>query len=249
MIGMQVRYLDAEEVTAIHWELVEIFTKKGEPILPPGPRDEGLIKSAVTRPQTSSRGTDKYKTIEAKAAALFHSLVMNHAFHNGNKRTALVSLLVFLKRNKHTVDVTDQELFDFVIKVANNEFKNQTKRGTADEVVNLITCWIQAHCSNVDNEVRSMKTSEFISACEMAGARCVLKNGTWKLLGVKKQSSLSISNSTKQLGRMAVKRYLQKLGLVTPISGVFFTEFESGISPQQEMIRKFRNVLDQLAHA
>ena len=43
------------------------------------------------RPQTGLGTIDKYPTIEQKAAALLHSLIKNHAFHNGNKRTALVA--------------------------------------------------------------------------------------------------------------------------------------------------------------
>jgi death-on-curing protein len=43
----------------------------------------------VHRPQTTVGGADAYPDVHSKAAALFHSLIRNHAFIDGNKRTAL----------------------------------------------------------------------------------------------------------------------------------------------------------------
>ncbi len=61
--------------------------------------DEGLLQSAVARPQTSAFGDDAYPTLWDKAAALLHSLARNHAFVDGNKRTAWASAWAFLRLN------------------------------------------------------------------------------------------------------------------------------------------------------
>ncbi|WP_454727941.1 MULTISPECIES: type II toxin-antitoxin system death-on-curing family toxin [Cupriavidus] len=108
------RYLASEDVIDIHKRLVEVFADDGDPISPHGVRDANLIEMAVHRPRTSLSGIEKYRSIEAKAAALFHSLVQNHPFHNGNKRTALVSTVRFLDLNRRRVYGTDDELFDLV---------------------------------------------------------------------------------------------------------------------------------------
>lgn len=64
-----------------------------------GVRDIGLLESAVLRPQTTVFGEDAYPSLLEKAAALLHSLASNHALLDGNKRTALVSTLLFLQAN------------------------------------------------------------------------------------------------------------------------------------------------------
>lgn len=47
-------------------------------------RDRGLLESALGRPQASVLGADAYPDLVRKAAALLHSLVLNHAFVDGN---------------------------------------------------------------------------------------------------------------------------------------------------------------------
>lgn len=75
----------------------------------------------MSRPATSLGGQYKYSTIQSAGAALLHSLVQNHAFHNGNKRTALVALLVFLDRNNFVLDSNEDELFKWMLMVASHQ--------------------------------------------------------------------------------------------------------------------------------
>jgi death-on-curing family protein len=49
-------------------------------------------------------GKEAYPTTFNKTAALFHSLINNHPFHNGNKRVALVSAQVFLDQEGWWID-------------------------------------------------------------------------------------------------------------------------------------------------
>ena len=66
-------------------------------------RDVTLLESAVARPQSSFDGEDLYPTLFYKAAALMHSLLKNHQFVDGNKRTALASAGIFLKLNGYNL--------------------------------------------------------------------------------------------------------------------------------------------------
>jgi death on curing protein len=59
-----------------------------------GIRDLGLVESAIARPYSRY-----HKSIYSKASALTHSLAKNHGFVDGNKRTALLVLTLFLDRN------------------------------------------------------------------------------------------------------------------------------------------------------
>ena len=75
-----------------------------------GVRDEGLLESAVNAPFQTFDDVPLYKTIEAKAARLGYSLINNHAFIDGNKRTGMMAMLLFLELNGAGKDCTDEEI-------------------------------------------------------------------------------------------------------------------------------------------
>lgn len=78
-------------------------------------RDVDLLEAAVLRPQSSAFGEDAYPTVAEKAGAFFHSLTRNHAFVDGNKRTATVALLVFLESNGYRVIWDEQQALEFIV--------------------------------------------------------------------------------------------------------------------------------------
>ena len=87
-------------------------------------RDAGLLKSAIERPQTTLMGVDAYPSLHLKAAALAHSLCLNHALVDGNKRIAAIGLYVFLGINGEDLVLTNDELFDLVMAVASGELRD-----------------------------------------------------------------------------------------------------------------------------
>lgn len=102
------------EVLGIHRCLVERFADSEDPISPSGVKHLGLLDSALARPWQTAFGKDVHETVFQKAAALFHGLICNHPFHNGNKRTALLALLVFLDHAGYWLDsCSDDELYEF----------------------------------------------------------------------------------------------------------------------------------------
>ena len=83
--------------------------------------DFGLLESAVLRPQTSVGGLDAYPDVHAKAAALFHSLVRNHCFIDGNKRTGVLAVIVFYNLNGFDVIASSDDLIALAIDVAEGQ--------------------------------------------------------------------------------------------------------------------------------
>ena len=75
------KYLNVTHVLRIHARSIEQFG--GDPAI----RDLGLLESAVAQPRAGFGGKDLYPELADKAAALAFSLVMNHPFADGNKRT------------------------------------------------------------------------------------------------------------------------------------------------------------------
>lgn len=80
-------------------------------------RDVGLLDSALARPAASFAGEHLYKTIFDKAAALIHSLLLNHPFADGNKRTATYLGYRFLEINGYLLKVSNKELVQFALNV------------------------------------------------------------------------------------------------------------------------------------
>lgn len=105
------RYLTVGEVESINERFVG----------PDGLVDFGLLESAVMRPQQSVMGADAYSDIHQKAAALLHSLARNHAFIDGNKRTALTSVVVFYRLNGHRLEMAQDDAIALVLDAAQGQ--------------------------------------------------------------------------------------------------------------------------------
>ncbi len=102
------KYLTAEQVLFIHARLIS------ETGGTHGIRDLGLLQSAIARPGATFDGQDLYPDVFYKAAALMDSLLRNHPFVDGNKRTAITSAGMFLRLNGYRLKVSNAELEQFV---------------------------------------------------------------------------------------------------------------------------------------
>jgi len=239
---------DVEDVTEIHERLVKLFEDEDDPISPPGIKSQNLLESACSRPLTAIGKTEKYQSIEQKAASLFHSLTKNHAFHNGNKRTAVVTLLTLLHRNDRLIsmDVVDDTLYDFVLAVTSDEFPTSNHGLSTDQVVEHIANWIKSNTRSSRMKLGAMKTSEFKKKCSMAGAHVKDADGGSFVVSFKERS-IRVSRSTKQLSGPVVMRYLRRLRLNEASSGVALSEFEHGVSEERDQIHRFMATLKRLA--
>jgi death-on-curing family protein len=99
-------------VEAIHDDFVATHWPANQPVSRHEYRDKNPIESAVNRPFHSFGGIEFYPTIFEKAAPLFHSLVCNHPFANGNKRTAVLSVDLFLLANGIVLALTNKQMYD-----------------------------------------------------------------------------------------------------------------------------------------
>lgn len=103
-----------------------------------GVRDMGMLKSATGRPFATFLGEDLYFDIFMKCGALVQSIVKNHPFVDGNKRTAFVSAVVFLKLNNYLLEVGQKEIVKFMLKVANENLS-----------VDEISSWLKKHSKKI----------------------------------------------------------------------------------------------------
>ena len=121
-------FLSRDEALAIHSTLLERFGG------PAGVRDNGLLESALYRPQTGH-----YKDLAEMAAALFESLIMNHPVVDGNKRVAFFATDVFLRMNGYKLKVDANNAHRFLIGLLENNFCS----------VDQLLPWIRKHAVKI----------------------------------------------------------------------------------------------------
>lgn len=107
-------YLYPHQVLYLHKRVVEVSGGS------PGVRDQGMLESAIYRPQASFGGADLYPDLFAKAGALGHSIIRNHPFIDGNKRTGFEAMRLMLRMNGWDVKAEEYEKFSFVMQVASD---------------------------------------------------------------------------------------------------------------------------------
>jgi death-on-curing protein len=121
-------YLTPEQILFLHARLIE--ETGGSHAL----RDLRLLLSASERPKASFDSQDLYTAVFTKAAALMDSLVRNHPFVDGNKRTGVSASGLYLMRNGHRLVATNLELETLALAVAQS-------RLTVDEIAD----WLRSH--------------------------------------------------------------------------------------------------------
>jgi death-on-curing protein len=99
-----------------------------------GVRDEGLLDSALARPQQLFAYGDPPPDIAALAASLAYGLARNHPFVDGNKRTAAVACETFIRLNSATLQADDLELYPLYLGLA---------EGSLDEIE--FADWLRKH--------------------------------------------------------------------------------------------------------
>ncbi len=104
-----------------------------------GVRDEGLLSAALGRPFQTFDQVDLYETPTDKAAAIFESLIINHPFMDGNKRTAYVLSRTLL------------QLYDYDIMAPENEKYQMTIEASEGKIrFDEIKAWIEEHLVQVN---------------------------------------------------------------------------------------------------
>ncbi|POY35747.1 type II toxin-antitoxin system death-on-curing family toxin [Solitalea longa] len=88
-----------------------------------GIRDIGALQSAISRPFATFDQQELYPTPIEKAAAILESIVINHPFIDGNKRTSYVLMRLILMENGMDVFASQDEKYEMVIAASTGKFR------------------------------------------------------------------------------------------------------------------------------
>ena len=111
-----------KEVERIHEILIDKFGGLK------GIRDRGILESAINRPFQTFDQTELYPLPVDKAAAIFESIISNHPFVDGNKRTAYVLMRLILREHSLDIFANQDVKYEFVINAAKGEIKYEQIR-------------------------------------------------------------------------------------------------------------------------
>lgn len=240
--------MDAQTIVFIHKHLTDFFADKADPISPPGVKDISTVESAAARPLATAGGQDAYPTVFMKAASLFHSIACNHSFHNGNKRTALLSTLYFLSEHGYWVDrCGDDEMYEFTRRIAAHEVTEDRR----DEVP-AIAEWLERSSRKQQKGEKPLKLSALREALGRFGYDLRDLGTTLDVLqnGVVVQSILKRgAQGFEDYDQSYVSELRKRLGL-TPEKGIDSARFygQKGIAEELNQFMQLRlEVMKRLA--
>ena len=126
-------YLSSDQILALHKALANEHGGSH------GLREKGGLESALARPQMTFGGEDLYPGAADKAAALWHSLVMNHPFVDGSNRIGAMAAELFLGLNGIDLLASDEELVAITLATAQGQVSAEA-----------LAIWIRQRSREVD---------------------------------------------------------------------------------------------------
>ncbi|PCF39792.1 type II toxin-antitoxin system death-on-curing family toxin [Staphylococcus delphini] len=113
------RYLTEKDIITLNIYVINKYSPN-EQI---GVKEPTALNMLVNAPKQYVFGEELYPTIELKASNLVRNLIQKHVFYNGNKRTALMALVVYLKMNSYHFRASNEEAVDYMVKIATDDLQ------------------------------------------------------------------------------------------------------------------------------
>lgn len=260
--------ISAEDVLNIHGRLTEDFAESQDPISPPGIKSLPLLQSAVGRQYTGMGSELKYNDPISNAATLCYGICLNHPFHNGNKRTALVALLCHLDKNDLTLteNVTQDELYSFMRKLAAHDFAPRlTRPDSSDVEVAKVTQWLRGRVRRVERSERRITYRELRVVLRKYNFELENPKGNgidivkyelkrkWPIFGPfvevrTRCGHITYPGDKKVVGKDLMKR-IRRMCRLTEEDGIDSATFYSGKTHLDQFITKYKGTLNRLAKA
>lgn len=256
--------LSEYDIMKAHYFLSDYFLAEGESVRF-GILNFGLLSSAVNRQNVAFGEHEKWSNPYQKIATLVYGLTKNHAFNDGNKRTALLAMLVALKDLKRQADCQKKVLETLLVRIASNrlsdytEFKSFSKE--ADAEVLFIADFIRRKTRKTNTEFHSLTYADFNRKLREYNVWLDHPHGNVinvyqskirkTLLGLHSKSQnerilqIGFKGWKCQIYPKAFRSVLQAAGL-TPENGIDSKVFYYGAEPEYKLIEEYYSVLKRL---
>jgi len=267
--------LTCEDVERIHYVLCADFAEAEDPIGYGGVKSQALLESAVGRQYAGFGPFRKYPDPLSNAATLTFGICNDHPFHNGNKRTALVSMLAHLDKNRLALkgSVRQDDLYDLMLALANHHLTRERipprsrrrigfLRFDADHQVFELAHWLRSRVDKVRRGERQITYRQL---------RHVLKPHGY-VLGQKRSNVVSVDREViarkgilrreqrveyKTIGRIGYRnegetvsiktiKELRRICKLREEDGVDTDAFYEGADVIDTFVNKYRTVLRRL---
>lgn len=258
------------EILRAHFLIANYFYLEGEGLGGIGPKDIGLLESATYRQAVSFGGTPKWTNLFDITATLFFGIAKNHAFHDANKRTALLCMLHQLYKQKWCPSINERQLEDFAVEVADDQlsryarYNQLVKDGDPDPEVRFISWYLRNNTRKIERTSYSITYRElytilnrfdfslefpsgnFISIVRKETRKRFLLLGPTKV-EFKVIGQVGFPRWTAEVRSNALKHVREVTGL-TAKSGFDSESFFRGVDPLQSLITTYHAPLMRLAN-
>lgn len=248
--------LSEADILKAHYILSDYFLKKGEAVRY-GVLNFDMLSSAVNRQFVGFGGQVKWKDPFCKMATLTFGLTMDHAFHDGNKRTALLSLLLYLNNHKRVVNVPKIELETLMVRIAAHQLylydEFRDFNGKDDAEVRFIANRVRAWTRPVNNRLYTITYSDLNTRLRDFGFWIDKPSGN--SIGVYRKSSvlgipkrvckIGFPGWSKQISDKDLK-YLLQMTQLTATYGCDSDVFFRFAQPTYELLEEYREPLERL---
>ena len=249
------------DVLKAHYILSDYFLKRGEAVSY-GVLKFDMLSSAVSRQYVEYDGKKKWEDDYSKIATLLFGLTLDHAFHDGNKRTALLSTLWFL--NKCGREVRGEAvnyLEELVVRIASrslSELKDFKRfANDPDSEVMFIAQKLKSWTRKVDRRLYTVTFSELDSNLKQFGYYLGSPSGN-RINVYKKAKGISLFRGKdcricqigfpswkEQVSPRDLKHLLKETGLDSN-NGVDSEVFFNGATPSYELLKQYNEPLKRL---
>lgn len=255
--------LSEYEIMKAHYILSDYFLSEGESVRF-GIHDFGLLSSAVSRQCVAFGGKEKWNTPIHKIATLVFGLVKDHAFNDGNKRTALLSMLLALNKNKRQANCKKEIFETLLVRIAANKLSDYSefkKFNGPDAEVEFIADFIRRKTRKVDASTHSLTYEEFNTKLRKYNVWLGDPDGNYinvyqakptkkTIFGKQKSQNdrklqIGFQGWKKQINPKAMKEVLKVTGL-TPANGIDSRVFYFDAAPEYKLIEEYYPVLKRL---
>ena len=237
-------HLSCEDVLDAHYLIGEHFRKLGEGIAGFGPKDMGLLSSAVGRQVASAGGDFVYQDFWEISAALIIGLITNHPVYDANKRTAFLSSVFFMLEHGYVPRVEIIEVEDFTVEVA--EFHRKTGRHPRVEDIAPKFKTMFRERDNRISYVITYRELDGILKKHGFSLENPYKNYIDVMKGDQRVAKIGYPGPTKEVGRKAIATVRKATGL-TAENGFDAQVFFKGEDPLNVLIGQYEEPLKRLA--